>query len=138
MFNRFSQSNLQWHSLEYFSNNDKHLLDLKELRYIYFSPWINEITPKGVYTLFGSRQIGKTTGLKMFIKKVLEDKYYLNDEIFFLPCDTIVDVQELREILLSFIDSKKSAQNFLIILDEITFLNKWELTIKVCCWMMEL
>jgi predicted AAA+ superfamily ATPase len=81
--------------------------------------------------IFGPRQVGKTTALKLLIDKLLAsggDK----DSIFYFRCDKLKDFHELEDVLtayFSYRDSKKIVGS-VIMLDEITYPDEWYRTIK--------
>jgi predicted AAA+ superfamily ATPase len=99
--------------------------------------WVPEIFTKisfegpALNFLFGPRQVGKTTLLKLLIKKLLEDG--VNPEsIFFYKCDKLSDYRELDEIITQYFkyrDARRINTSY-IILDEITFPEQWYRTIK--------
>lgn len=118
-------------SLETFEQNDPHLATLSKLRYQYHCKWWNKLaldTP-GIYILTGGRQIGKSTSCKLLIKYCLKEHLFNQDNIFYLPCDEIFDASQLSRTLRSFLDSENINQ-FLLIIDEITFVKDWDRVIK--------
>ncbi len=127
---RFGRLNSFWHNIEEFRQSDKHLRDLRTQKYVYTSPWLDEVVHPGVYLFFGGRQVGKTTSLKQCILRALEEKKVLPEATFYLPCDTLVDRTELEEILRGFIEEVPKEQLSLLVIDEITFINQWQLTVK--------
>ncbi len=76
---------------------------------------------KGLNIIYGPRQVGKTTWIKQFIKK-LNSK-----EILFLSCDGFFSPKELKDTLIELLKIKKFEYIFL---DEITFIDNWEQVIK--------
>ncbi|MEA3463813.1 MAG: ATP-binding protein [Patescibacteria group bacterium] len=83
-----------------------------------------------VYTLRGSRQTGKSTILKLLIKKLLAEKKNPR-HIFFFPGDYIRDYKELYEILLIFLNSTSKQKRRYIFIDEISFIKEWTRAIKL-------
>jgi uncharacterized protein len=115
---RFIQSNFHWNSSQDFSQNDKHLRDLQSQRYLHNFTWVDEIP------------LEPAIHLKMFMQKLIATGGLVPSKLFFLPCDTIVDAEELRQLILSFLKEQISDSLNVLILDEVTFLKNWERTVK--------
>lgn len=113
-----------------FSQSDPHLLALSELRYQYSPAWWQDLSSNtpGVYILTGGRQVGKSTSCKLFIKYCLQKKLFSPNNILYLPCDEIFDAKALSKTVRLFLDSVGG--NYLLIIDEITFINHWDRVIK--------
>ncbi len=95
---------------------------------------INEISlqPFSLNFIFGPRQVGKTTLLKLLIRKLLLENRVEKERIFYFRCDKLEDYKELDEVLKTYFEFRKSkniASSF-IFLDEITFPREWYRTIK--------
>ena len=98
--------------------------------------WIPEIIEKinlepfSLHVLSGPRQAGKTTAVKLLIKKLLQEKEAKS--IFFFSCEDVADYKELLEILNFYIQFKEasSVKNSIIILDEITSPHEWYRAVK--------
>ena len=89
------------------------------------------LKPFSLNFIFGPRQVGKTTLLKLLIKKLLEEGID-GKRIFYFRCDKLSNFKELDEIIktyLEFRESEKIESSF-ILLDEITFPAEWFRTIK--------
>ena len=85
----------------------------------------------GIYTIRGPRQIGKTTFIKLFIRKLIEDD--INTlRILFFTCDMIKDNSELVDIIKIYLQSFNISKNerTYIFIDEITMVNNWQSAIK--------
>jgi uncharacterized protein len=131
MLLRFSQSNFQWTSASAFTAEDKHLRDMNSQRFRHDFNWERKIPLEpAIHLLCGPRQIGKTTGLKMFMAEMMNSNRVAPSNLFFLPCDTITDTEELIQILQSFLASLASSTFSVILLDEVTFIKNWERAIK--------
>ncbi|QXJ28705.1 hypothetical protein J5U23_01574 [Saccharolobus shibatae B12] len=89
------------------------------------------LEPYSLNFLFGPRQVGKTTGLILLIKRLL-DKGYNPKSIFYFACDKLADYKELDEVLEEYdkIRKKEGIKSSVIILDEITFPKEWFRSIK--------
>ncbi|MBI5299028.1 MAG: ATP-binding protein [Deltaproteobacteria bacterium] len=124
--------NLFWEGFESFETNDPHLKKLKGLKYIHKSSLETDIPVlfPGIYMLTGGRQVGKSTLLKLIIKKLLERKQIVAKQIYYLPCDTITDFKQLIFEINNFYESTNKSDYFLLLLDEVTYVREWERAIK--------
>ena len=82
--------------------------------------------------LFGPRQVGKTTLLKLLIKKLL-DEGVDPMAVFYLRCDYIEDYKELINVLDEYFEMREveGIESSYIFLDEITFPREWFRAIKL-------
>lgn len=84
--------------------------------------------------LFGPRQTGKSTAIKLLIKKLLEKKED-PENIFYFNCDALENKQSLIDLVLVFQQSLKSSKKqHYIFLDEISSVDDWPLAIK---WLVD-
>ncbi|MEM3108886.1 MAG: ATP-binding protein [Candidatus Bathyarchaeia archaeon] len=94
--------------------------------------WLEDLglTPFSLNFVVGPRQVGKTTGIKLLIKRLLErcDP----EGIFYFNCDFLPDLSSLRKVLDKYLDIKKveGIENAYIFLDEITSVREWWRIIK--------
>lgn len=90
-----------------------------------------ELKPFSLHFLFGPRQVGKTTLLKLLVKKLL-DSGVREESIFYFRCDEISDFRELGEVVRSYLDMRKrlGIGSSYILLDEVTFPKEWYRSIK--------
>lgn len=90
-----------------------------------------ETTPYSLHFLFGPRQVGKTTFLKLLVKKLL-DSGAKEESIFYFRCDELSDFKELSEVITGYLNMRKrlGIKNSHILLDEITFPKEWYRSIK--------
>jgi hypothetical protein len=119
-----------WRSKEEIET-DKHLLELKRYRYINNPQLLNYDFKEGnLYTIRGPRQIGKTTFLKMLIKKKLDE--YKKESIFYWSCDNLTSREDLIELLSEYSDicSMNKVSPRMVILDEITGIKEWQKSLK--------
>src|SRR5579884_1553044 len=81
--------------------------------------------------LFGPRQTGKTTLMKLFIKRLL-DKGVRQEAIFYYRCDELTDFKELDQVLREYLRFRnaKGIESSTIILDEVTYPSQWWRAIK--------
>ncbi|MDN5337768.1 MAG: uncharacterized protein PWQ20_838 [Thermotogaceae bacterium] len=114
--------------------NDRNINSYESSKFKYYPEKLfKEINlfEEGIYTLRGPRQIGKTTFLKLLIKKLIENNMNpLN--LFFLSCDGIKDRYELIEIIKMYVRTFNTSRKEMkyIFLDEITVIEDWQHSIK--------
>lgn len=90
--------------------------------------WIKVISLESFSLNFvvGPRQVGKTTGLKILIKEVIE-KGVEPKKIIYLNCDLITSFEELRRLMSAVL---KIQNEGILILDEVTSVENWWKVIK--------
>lgn len=128
----FLVHNLFWEDLESFETNDPHLKKLAGLKYVHKSRLEEDIPVSfpGIYILTGGRQVGKSTLLKLIIKKILKRGEIAASQMFYLPCDTITDFKQLIFEINNFYESINKNEYFILFLDEVTYVSEWERAIK--------
>lgn len=64
-----------WWSYEEWEDKDKNLVDYNNLRLKWIPKWIDELSmePFSLNFVLGLRQVGKTTGLKLLIRKLVRN-----------------------------------------------------------------
>ena len=130
-FQTLLKKNPWWKGKEYFEQDpDYSKLTEAELQW---DPELEnkiELAPFSLNFLFGPRQAGKTTALKLLIKKTIENKD--PKSVFYFNCDEIGDYKELKDVLEEYLiyREREGIDSSLIILDEITAPNEWWRTIK--------
>ncbi len=87
-----------------------------------------DLRQTGVMTLRGSRQIGKTTYLKMLVRDLLED-HFPAENILFYNAELVANDRELFNVVREFLEISDNGKKY-IFLDEITFVPRWEYAIK--------
>lgn len=131
MLEKYLSHNRFKENIRTFNQLDPHLLAVSQLKYQHRLDWWTQMdlnTP-GIYILTGGRQIGKSTSCKLLIRHCLQKKLFSPEEILYLPCDEIFDAKELAETI-RFFFNKIVGQRFLLIIDEITFVQGWERIVK--------
>jgi len=131
MDTRFASYNSHHIAPEQFWELDNHLRALNEQVYKYEHPIIAELPRKvpGIYTIGGSRQIGKTTLLKQWMAALMGEGV-LPQSIIFLTGELIDDHHVLVDLLQQQTKDKPDTQLLYIIIDEITYVNNWDKGIK--------
>jgi hypothetical protein len=88
------------------------------------------IKPFSLHIILGPRQTGKTTAVKLLIRRMLEHRD--GRSIFYFNCEELSDYKELLDILGSYLEFKETCKikNSLIVLDEVTSPKEWYRAIK--------
>lgn len=122
---RFSAHNSHLDGIESFVDRDPQLRRLRTQTYVNIPELLGKlpIQEPGIYTLAGGRQIGKTTLLKQWMLKLLEQGIP-PESIAFLSGELIDDQHSLLRLL-----EPLQHVRFLII-DEVTYIKDWDRGIK--------
>ena len=117
-------------SLSRFKNFDPHLKRISNVPYVYRSPLLGEenFHSSGIYLITGGRQVGKTTFLKQFIVKLVEERDIRPENILFITGEIIDDHHILRRIISQFYENITS-HGYLFV-DEINYIRDWYKSIK--------
>ncbi len=112
---------------------DKHIRDLEEKEYKWQPELLTQLKllPNNIYGLRGPRQVGKTTLIKLMIKRLLE-KRIDEKSIFFWNCDELIDFRELSSVMREYLEFAKTnqIQEKYIFLDEVSRIKNWQGVIK--------
>ncbi len=89
------------------------------------------IEPFALHALTGPRQSGKTTVLKLLVKRLLDEGREPRS-IFYFNCENLADYRELLEVLTAYLDFKgvNSVKFGIILLDEVTLPKEWYRAVK--------
>ncbi len=111
-------------------NSDVNLEKLNNIKYVWYPRIIDSFDMEKdiIYTLRGSRQVGKTTAMKLLIKKLLMTNP--KENIFYFTCNNIDTYKELLDIIEIYLDWADNDRRKYIFVDEITFVNRWTRAIK--------
>jgi predicted AAA+ superfamily ATPase len=120
--------------LEYpgsFSDRDPHLRQLKQQVWIHRSDLLDRLPAKtpGIYTLSGSRQIGKSTITKQWMAELLA-KGVQPDRIAYLTGELIDDHHSLVRLMTDTLDEMPLSDLRYLIIDEITYVRDWDKGVK--------
>ncbi len=110
---------------------DPHLTRWEESRYKWIPLWVEKLNhePFSLHFVLGPRQSGKTTGIKLFVRKLMEGGVdpstitYVNVEVF-------PDTEKFYEWLREYTEEHPTSKR-LLILDEVTHLEGWWRPVKV-------
>ncbi|MEM0484763.1 MAG: ATP-binding protein [Pyrobaculum sp.] len=112
---------------------DPHLAKWAESPVRWIPKWVYEVdlTPFSLHFLLGPRQVGKTTALKLLIKRLVEEGRDPRS-IFYYSCELVSDHKELAEVLREVAKLKErwGVASALIILDEVTYPREWYRALK--------
>ena len=129
---RLLPHNLHWQSAGAFLANDPTLQRARTgpLRH---RPALLDRLPRdtpGVYTLVGSRQVGKSTLLKLLMAELLERSVEPH-RIAYVTCEPFVDAEDLRSLLSSLLtELHAGGQMCWLLLDEVTYVDGWDRIVK--------
>jgi predicted AAA+ superfamily ATPase len=126
-----AEKNPWWKGKEYFEKDHDYLKWLeKKIRWMPKIIKEIELRPFSLNFIFGPRQVGKTTALKLLIKDLLQ--HTEPKAIFYFRCEEIADYKELDELLRTYLEfrDREKIESSVILLDEITFPKEWWRAIK--------
>ncbi len=111
---------------------DYHVEKWESMKIRWIPKWIKNISlkPYSLNFIVGPRQTGKTTGVKLLIRKLL--KKFRAESIFYFNCTLLADMESLRRVLDEYLEVKKleRIENSFIFLDEVTSLKDWWRIVK--------
>lgn len=132
--NILMEHNPWWRRPEYILE-DSYIVEFSQQKYPFYHIFYTEmpLDKDGILTLRGPRRIGKTTLVKLLIRKLLLSNKVERENVFFFPCDTVKDYQELEEILTLYLDyiRPNTSGRLFIFLDEISFVKEWQRAVKL-------
>jgi predicted AAA+ superfamily ATPase len=128
----FEEHNKHWESISDFERYDPQLAKLINKKIKYQSPLVLELPhhATGIFFVSGGRQIGKTTGIKQWIKNlILQNK--IDPECIFYIAGELVAIQSifLRDIFANY-SKQVNYKRRIIIIDEINSIKNWDKQIK--------
>lgn len=126
---RFLAHNSHLEGVESFGSMDPHLRYLARQPFVFESPLLDQLpvdTP-GVFTVSGGRQIGKTTALKQWMRRLMRDGVDPVDIAFFTG-ELIDDHHTLVNLFTAHLDGRISCQY--VIVDEVGYIRDWDRGIK--------
>lgn len=128
---RFSFHNTHLGDVASFKVLDPQLRQLSKQYYVNHSALLDQlpVDEPGVYTLGGGRQIGKTTLLKQWMLKLLEEKVEPS-RIAFFSGELIDDQHALLNVLQTQLNNMPKDSLLYIIVDEVTYIKDWDKAVK--------
>ncbi len=117
----------------WFSEPDRDWELFEKLTYRIKPKWLDELSlkPFSLNFVVGPRRVGKTLGVKLLIRELLqrvESPY----QVFYFSCDVLEDYEELLEVLNEYIKLKrrKGLRGAFIFLDEVSLVSDWWRALK--------
>ncbi len=114
-----------WWSTSEWEKEDPDIQKYSRMDMKWAPDWIDEIPlePFSLNFVVGPRQVGKTTGIKLLVRKLISSGFE-RKSILYLNCDLLASFRELRKVL-------EGADRFrFIFLDEVTGLEYWWRVVK--------
>lgn len=103
------------------------LRSLREAPVYYDNPLLADLNLDGqpFHIIRGPRQVGKTTFLKLLVRKSLIDRTFEASHILFMSCESLSSFREIIDTLEPWLISRKESRS-LVILDEVSFVSEWQ------------
>src|SRR3989338_5858673 len=128
------KANNPWWTQPKVIEDDSLLLEFERQKFRYFHPLINSfpLNKDAVLTLRGPRRVGKSTLIRLLIKRLLLEEKIPKEAVFFYPCDRVKDFDNLFEIIKTYLDfaRPRTDSRLFIFLDEISFVKDWQRAVK--------
>src|SRR3989344_1063391 len=128
------KANNPWWTQPKVIEDDSLILEFERQKFRYFHPLINSfpLNKDAVLTLRGPRRVGKSTLIRLLIKRLLLEEKIPKEAVFFYPCDRVKDFDNLFEIIKIYLDFARPRTNsrLFIFLDEISFVKDWQRAVK--------
>jgi len=87
-----------------------------------------DLAAPAIYTLRGPRQVGKTTALKLMIRRSMQE--LPEEEVLYYSCDLDDDPDAIREVVQTAKRVRPPGKRWRIFLDEVTSISGWERGVK--------
>lgn len=87
-----------------------------------------DLSLPGIYTIRGPRQVGKTTALKLMIRRSIEEA--AGEGVMYYSCDLDSDPDAIREAVQTAKRLRPGVKRWRIFLDEVTSISGWEKGVK--------
>lgn len=132
-FQLLQQQNPWWFREEVILDDEK-IADYEQETYQYIPPILSEFPENtdAILTLRGPRQVGKSTSMKLLIRRFLLELKIPKKHIFYFSLDMIEDYNQLYELIDCYLRNVRpgNPQRLYIFLDEISFVRQWQRGIK--------
>ena len=127
-FQLLQQHNPWWFREEMILDDEK-IREYEKVAYRYIPPILAEYPEDtdAILTLRGPRQIGKSTSIKLLIRKLLLELKVPKRYVFYFSLDRIEDFDQLYELVDCYLREVRptSPQRLHIFLDEISFVREY-------------
>jgi len=109
---------------------DPHVKSWRSQDYKWMPEWIKELSTKpfSLNFVMGPRLVGKTTGIKLFIKSLLNR--VRPERILYISCEIFPDYMLLAKALTRYLEETGGNEAVYIFLDEATALKEWWRAVK--------
>lgn len=132
-FQLLQQHNPWWFREELILDDEK-IVDYERETYKYVPPILLEYPDNtdAILTLRGPRQVGKSTSMKLLIRKLLLESRVSKKHIFYFSLDRIEDFNQLYELIDCYLRNARpgNPKRLYVFLDEISFVREWQRGIK--------
>ncbi len=116
-----------WWKREEWEDFDKHLKEWKRQRVRWVPSWVEEISLEAfsLNFVYGMRQLGKTTGIKLLIRELL--KRVEPFSVFFFDFELVSSLREFRKVLEAYLEMRKKEgiDSSFLFLDEVSSVREW-------------
>ncbi|MEM3697900.1 MAG: AAA family ATPase [Candidatus Bathyarchaeia archaeon] len=122
----------EWWRTKKFPDEDVNIQDWSQSAFKW-TPRLSETieNEEVIYVLRGPRRVGKTTLLKLRIKKLLEEGVP-PENIFYFPCDAIETPKQLFTAIDNYLAQQRKAEKWAyLFIDEVSMLAEWQKAIKL-------
>lgn len=122
----------EWWKTGKLSEQDTNISDWNESSFKW-KPRLSETieNEEVIYVLRGPRRVGKTTLVKLRIKKLLEDGV-APENVFYFPCDAIETPKQLMTVIDNYLNQQRNREQWtFLFIDEISMLMDWQKTVKL-------
>ena len=121
-----------WWKTKEFSQDDSNIHDWS-LSTFKWKPRLSETIEdeEVIYVLRGPRRVGKTTLLKLRIKKLLKEGT-MPENIFYFPCDAIETPKHLMTVIDNYLSQQRRKGEWAyLFVDEVSMLIEWQKAVKL-------
>ncbi|QXJ28752.1 hypothetical protein J5U23_01621 [Saccharolobus shibatae B12] len=126
------EENIWWRGKDYIEE-DEDIKKWNSAKFKWIPKEINKVSlqPFSLNFIVGPRQVGKTTLIKLLIKKLLESNHNPLS-IFYCSCDLVSNYEELLKKIRDYLKIRKQEgiRSSFIFLDEVTFVKEWYRAVK--------
>lgn len=134
MFSEEFQLFNPWWQIKEAISHDVLLEEFNLHKYQYYHPFYRSFgkDKQGIFTVRGPRQVGKSTLLKLIIRKLLLDDKVNPQNIFFFPADRIGDYDALFRVILEYLELLRGENDDFcyLFLDEVSAVSEWQRAVK--------
>lgn len=127
------QLNRWWVEPELINQDDK-LREFGEQKYQFWPPFYENypLDQDAIFILRGPRRVGKTTLLKLLVRRLLLEEKHNPPAVFYYSLERVADYDQLFNLIREYLNyaRPRSQQRLHLFLDEVTFVDGWVRAIK--------